>query len=466
MILASALMLLAISSSIAPTPALAQATGDEAEGELSADKVEFAPGVYGHPSQRQAWDAMMAHTWQISDLAHKGRLDAGNLGDIRPYLLGKMIERHSSSRGMLFVVDWRGQDPKLARELDRLGYFEIARVATSHHRMSLVYLVIDDQWSRDTSYSENKRVGSALQRIVDREALSQRDLIEELGLLSKSLEGMRWEIKQVDYSEETARFSMRLVKRDGAQKLGVRMGFGFELQPKHEQKIDTRDTRRKILLAVTLTSTLLLILWIIRVRKRRERRRWEVERDEHHCPRCGSAQVTRSRTERAECEDCGWRSTLGPLGKKQDFELRRLERVRDGIVAIKAALTHAHAADPRNRIEKQYHALTNGWARQLEACEQAKIHLETAHEVGEDLLEMTPPEQLHERFFEDLEDLLDRDPQLTRDGLERWRKYLLDIHDLMELIEAELELRVWFKARHIGQQLPTFIANRSVGEEE
>ena len=108
------------------------------------------------------------------------------------------------------------------------------------------------------------------------------------------------------------------------------------------------------------------------------------------------------------------------MGRKQDPELRRLERVRDGIVSIKAALTRAHSADPTNQLQRQLHKMTNGWAKQLEACNQAQIHLESTIEAGEDVLELTPPEQLHLAFFEQLEDMLDREPDLTRERFERW----------------------------------------------
>lgn len=446
---------LAVGALDAPTASAQVDAGDKVSGDAppASEEVMFAPGIYGHPSQREAWDRMMGPTWQISKLAGQTRLEAGLTGEIRPYLLGKMIDQHSGDKGMIFVADWRGQGPSLSRDLDRLGYFEVARQATSHYGMSLVYLVVDDVWAKQTSGAENRRVSALAQRIISRDDLTQEILIEELGKLASSIPGVRWELKQVDFSDKTALLSMRLVQRRNGEHLGARMGFGFELQPRHEEKIDTRDRRRRVLLIASIVSILTLVGWISYTRRRRERRRWEVERDENLCPRCGSAQVSHARTERARCDVCNWRSSLGPMGRKQDPELHRLERVRDGIVSIKAALTRAHSADPTNQLQRQLHKMTNGWAKQLEACNQAQIHLESTIEAGEDVLELTPPEQLHLAFFEQLEDMLDREPDLTRERFERWRHYLLDLHDLLELIELELELRVWATAKNLQHVL-------------
>ena len=413
----------------------------------------FATGIHGHPTQREAWDRMMAGTWQVSKPANKTRLEPSLTGELRPYLLGKMIDQNSGDKGMVFIADWRGQSPALSQELDRLGYFEVARQATSYYDMSLIYLVVDDRWAKETSSADNKRLSALIQRVITREDLTHELLIEELGKLAASSAELRWEIKQVDFSQGTALFSMRLVQRRNGEPLGTRMGLGLELQPRHEEKIDARDRRRRVLLVVSIVSVLSLVGWIAHTRRRRERRRWEVERDDNLCPRCGSAQVIHARTERAKCDVCNWRSSLGPLGRKQDPELRRLERVRDGIVSAKAALTTAHSADPSNQIQRQLHKMTNGWAKQLEACNQAQIHLESTMEAGEDVLEMTPAEQLHQAYFEQLEDLLDREPDLTREKFERWRKYLLDLHDLLELIELELELRVWASAKNLQEVL-------------
>ena len=173
----------------------------------------FATGIHGHPTQREAWDRMMAGTWQVSKLANKTRLEPSLTGELRPYLLGKMIDQNSGDKGMVFIADWRGQSPALSQELDRLGYFEVARQATSYYDMSLIYLVVDDRWAKETSSADNKRLSALIQRVITREDLTHELLIEELGKLAASSAELRWEIKQVDFSQGTALFSMRLVQR-------------------------------------------------------------------------------------------------------------------------------------------------------------------------------------------------------------------------------------------------------------
>lgn len=405
---------------------------------------EVAPGIIGYQGQLTQWDRFVSSPWDLTR-ATRQLVDTSHSPNLRPYAIGRMIKASVQGADIMVLLDEVPTYPGAHELLERGGYFEIIRVATRSYETSLVYVGVDEAWARSILLATPPvTLKAGIRGVFHSRELTQLGLIEELTALTQGMPRLMWQLKQVDTGGEVWRLSLRLREFKEGAPAGTRIVVGMELLKAHEVKVVSRDITRGLSLGVAVLGLLGLVLWYRQARERSVRfRRWENERDEKLCPRCGSGEVVRPGKTGMLCERCGWRPVKGAFGLELGASLDRLERLRDAIASLKTALVAAHAADPHNLLTRQLHQLTRGWTRQLAACDAARVHLQAGAQAAREALAMTPAHQRERAYWVTLSELIETQPVLTREEMFRWRAHVLEVHDALEMVEAELELEHW-----------------------